>query len=71
MVWNASFEQNDLMICNAEDANVYCTVFLAENSSGVSETTTNIFLESAYFNSVSGAQNFQKTRFKDRCLVQV
>nr|WP_121269151.1 phenylalanine--tRNA ligase subunit beta [Pedobacter schmidteae] len=42
----------DLMICNAEEPMCIAGVFGGKNS-GVSETTTNIFLESAYFNAVS------------------
>ncbi|TKC07082.1 phenylalanine--tRNA ligase subunit beta [Pedobacter frigoris] len=42
----------DLMICNAEEPMCIAGVF-GGIQSGVSETTTNIFLESAYFNSVS------------------
>ncbi|WP_316794466.1 phenylalanine--tRNA ligase subunit beta [Pedobacter frigoris] len=42
----------DLMICNAEAPMCIAGVF-GGIQSGVSETTTNIFLESAYFNSVS------------------
>lgn len=42
----------DLMICNAEEPMCIAGVFGGKNS-GVSETTKNIFLESAYFNSVS------------------
>ena len=42
----------DLMICNAEEPMCIAGVF-GGKSSGVSERTTNIFLESAYFNAVS------------------
>ena len=42
----------DLMICNAEEPMCIAGVF-GGIQSGVSDTTTNIFLESAYFNSVS------------------
>lgn len=42
----------DLMICNAEEPMCIAGVF-GGKSSGISETTTNIFLESAYFNAVS------------------
>jgi phenylalanyl-tRNA synthetase beta chain len=42
----------DLMICNAEEPMCIAGVF-GGKSSGVSEQTTNIFLESAYFNAVS------------------
>ena len=43
---------DDLMICNAEGPMCIAGVFGGAES-GVSETTKNIFLESAYFNSVS------------------
>lgn len=43
---------DDLMICDAEQPMTIAGVYGGKNS-GVSETTTNIFLESAYFNSVS------------------
>lgn len=42
----------DLMICDAEGPMCIAGVFGGKNS-GVSDTTTNIFLESAYFNAVS------------------
>ncbi len=42
----------DLMICNNSEAMCMAGVFGGLNS-GVSDSTTNIFLESAYFNSVS------------------
>jgi len=42
----------DLMICNAEEGMCIAGVF-GGASSGVSNTTTSIFLESAYFNPVS------------------
>ena len=42
----------DLMICDAEEPMCIAGVFGGKNS-GVSDTTTNIFLESAYFNAVS------------------
>ena len=42
----------DLMICDAEKAMTMAGVYGGKNS-GVTETTTNVFLESAYFNSVS------------------
>lgn len=44
--------ENDLMICNAEEGMCIAGVFGGVKS-GVTETTTNIFLESAYFNPVS------------------
>ncbi len=40
---------NDLMICNAEEAMCIAGVFGGKDS-GVTESTSNIFLESAYFN---------------------
>ncbi|WP_316813142.1 phenylalanine--tRNA ligase subunit beta [Pedobacter heparinus] len=43
---------DDLMICNAEEPMCIAGVF-GGKSSGVTESTTNIFLESAYFNAVS------------------
>ncbi|WP_316822347.1 phenylalanine--tRNA ligase subunit beta [Pedobacter gandavensis] len=43
---------DDLMICNAEAPMCIAGVFGGKNS-GVSETTTNIFLESAYFDAKS------------------
>lgn len=43
---------NDLMICNAEEGMCIAGVFGGLNS-GISAETKNIFLESAYFNSVS------------------
>lgn len=43
---------NDLMICNEKDAMCIAGVF-GGASSGVSTSTKNIFLESAYFNSVA------------------
>jgi phenylalanyl-tRNA synthetase beta chain len=43
---------NDLMICNADEAMCIAGVFGGAKS-GVSESTTSIFLESAYFNAVS------------------
>ena len=39
----------DLMICNAEEPMCIAGVFGGQDS-GISETTTNVFLESAYFN---------------------
>lgn len=42
----------DLMICNAEEPMCIAGVFGGQDS-GISETTTNIFLESAYFDPVS------------------
>lgn len=43
---------DDLMICNADEAMCIAGVFGGAKS-GVSESTTEIFLESAYFNSVA------------------
>lgn len=43
---------DDLMICNAEEPMCIAGVFGGKNS-GISEQTTNIFLESAYFNAIS------------------
>lgn len=42
----------DLMICDAEKPMTIAGVYGGKNS-GVSETTSNVFLESAYFNAVS------------------
>jgi phenylalanyl-tRNA synthetase beta chain len=42
----------DLMICNAEEPMCIAGVF-GGKTSGITESTTNIFLESAYFNAVS------------------
>ena len=42
----------DLMICNAEEPMCIAGVFGGQDS-GISETTTNVFLESAYFDPVS------------------
>ncbi|TXC78338.1 phenylalanine--tRNA ligase subunit beta [Luteibaculum oceani] len=47
-----TLHEEDLMICNAESAMCIAGVF-GGLSSGVSETTKGIFLESAYFNPVS------------------
>ncbi len=43
--------ENDLMICNAEDGMCIAGVF-GGSKSGVSNSTTKVFLESAYFNPV-------------------
>ena len=43
---------SDLMICNAEEPMCIAGVFGGQDS-GISETTKNVFLESAYFNPVS------------------
>jgi phenylalanyl-tRNA synthetase beta chain len=45
-------DAEDLMICDAEKAMTIAGVYGGKNS-GVTETTTNVFLESAYFNAVS------------------
>ncbi|GAB2705732.1 phenylalanine--tRNA ligase subunit beta [Mucilaginibacter koreensis] len=45
-------DADDLMICNAEAPMCIAGVFGGADS-GVTESTTNVFLESAYFNSVS------------------
>jgi phenylalanyl-tRNA synthetase beta chain len=47
-----NLHQDDLMICNAQEAMCIAGVFGGKNS-GVSNTTTSIFLESAYFHPVS------------------
>ena len=44
--------EEDLMICNVEEPMTIAGVYGGKNS-GVTEQTTNVFLESAYFNSVS------------------
>jgi len=44
--------ENDLMICNAENAMCLAGVF-GGSEYGVSASTTSVFLESAYFNAVS------------------
>ncbi|MBL4669621.1 MAG: phenylalanine--tRNA ligase subunit beta, partial [Flavobacteriales bacterium] len=44
--------EDDLMICNTEDGMCIAGVF-GGSDSGVSKTTTSIFLESAYFDAVS------------------
>ncbi len=46
-----TLSENDLMICDAEKPMCIAGVFGGEHS-GVSENTTNVFLESAYFNPV-------------------
>lgn len=47
-----TLSENDLMICNADDAMCIAGVFGGEKS-GVTTTTTAVFIESAYFNPVS------------------
>jgi phenylalanyl-tRNA synthetase beta chain len=49
---NRTLSAEDLMISNAEEPMTIAGVYGGKNS-GVSEATTNIFLESAYFNAVS------------------
>lgn len=46
-----TLSENDLMICDSEKPMCIAGVFGGEHS-GVSESTTNVFLESAYFNPV-------------------
>ncbi|MEJ2883064.1 phenylalanine--tRNA ligase subunit beta [Pedobacter sp. GR22-6] len=53
----------DLMICNAEEPMCIAGVF-GGIQSGVSDATTNIFLESAYFNSVSVRKTSKKHGLK-------
>lgn len=53
----------DLMICNAEEPMCVAGVFGGKNS-GVSEKTSNIFLESAYFNSVSVRKTSKRFNLK-------
>lgn len=53
----------DLMICNAEEPMCVAGVFGGKNS-GVSEQTTNVFLESAYFNSVSVRKTSKRFNLK-------
>ena len=52
MTRNANCTQDDLMICNGEEEMVIAGVFGGKKS-GVSEKTTKVFLEAAYFNPVS------------------
>lgn len=54
---------DDLMICNAEEPMCIAGVFGGKNS-GVSDKTTNIFLESAYFNSVSVRKTSKRFNLK-------
>ena len=54
---------DDLMICNAEEPMCIAGVFGGKNS-GVNEQTTNIFLESAYFDSVSVRKTSKKHNLK-------
>lgn len=53
----------DLMICNAEEPMCIAGVF-GGKTSGVSEQTTNIFLESAYFNSVAVRKTSKRHNLK-------
>ncbi|MGF1924853.1 MAG: phenylalanine--tRNA ligase subunit beta, partial [Bacteroidia bacterium] len=53
----------DLMICNAEEPMCIAGVF-GGKSSGVSDQTTNVFLESAYFNSVSVRKTSKRHNLK-------
>ena len=53
----------DLMICNAEEPMCIAGVF-GGKTSGVSEQTTNIFLESAYFNAVSVRKTSKRHNLK-------
>jgi phenylalanyl-tRNA synthetase beta chain len=54
---------DDLMICNAEEPMCIAGVF-GGKTSGVTEQTTNIFLESAYFNSVSVRKTAKRFNLK-------
>lgn len=54
---------DDLMICNAEEPMCIAGVFGGKNS-GVSEQTTTIFLESAYFNAVSVRKTSKRHNLK-------
>jgi len=54
---------DDLMICNAEEPMCIAGVF-GGKTSGVSEQTTNIFLESAYFNAVSVRKTSKRHNLK-------
>lgn len=54
---------DDLMICNAEAPMCIAGVF-GGKSSGVSESTTNVFLESAYFNAVSVRKTSKRHNLK-------
>jgi phenylalanyl-tRNA synthetase beta chain len=53
----------DLMICNAEEPMCIAGVF-GGKTSGVGEETTNIFLESAYFNAVSVRKTSKRHNLK-------
>eukprot|EP00388_Colpodella_angusta_P006989 GDKJ01020130.1.p1 GENE.GDKJ01020130.1~~GDKJ01020130.1.p1 ORF type:complete len:800 (-),score=63.00 GDKJ01020130.1:1197-3596(-) len=54
---------DDLMICNADAPMCIAGVF-GGKTSGVSETTTNVFLESAYFNAVSVRKTSKRHNLK-------
>ncbi|RZJ79576.1 MAG: phenylalanine--tRNA ligase subunit beta [Flavobacterium sp.] len=54
---------DDLMICNADEPMCIAGVF-GGKTSGVTEETTNIFLESAYFDSVSVRKTSKKHNLK-------
>ncbi|TCC87045.1 phenylalanine--tRNA ligase subunit beta [Pedobacter frigiditerrae] len=54
---------DDLMICNAEEPMCIAGVF-GGKTSGISEQTTNVFLESAYFNSVSVRKTSKRHNLK-------
>ncbi|RZK40770.1 MAG: phenylalanine--tRNA ligase subunit beta [Pedobacter sp.] len=54
---------DDLMICNADEPMCIAGVF-GGKSSGVTEQTTNIFLESAYFNAVSVRKTSKRHNLK-------
>ncbi|TKC05602.1 phenylalanine--tRNA ligase subunit beta [Pedobacter polaris] len=54
---------DDLMICNAEEPMCIAGVF-GGKTSGVTESTTNIFLESAYFDSVSVRKTSKRYNLK-------
>jgi phenylalanyl-tRNA synthetase beta chain len=54
---------DDLMICNAEEPMCIAGVF-GGKTSGVTEETTNIFLESAYFDSVSVRKTSKRHNLK-------
>jgi len=53
----------DLMICNAEEPMSIAGVF-GGKTSGVSDQTTNVFLESAYFNAVSVRKTAKRHNLK-------
>ena len=53
MMWSASLSADDLMICDANGKPMCIAGVFGGADSGVKPSTKNIFLESAYFNSVS------------------